>query len=254
MKQVTNNSVVYWTKVIVLGVILGTGLQFAQAWTEPAAAPPGGNVPGPLTVGPEGQQKEGNLILNTNGIAQNGLLVLYGEVGIGTINPRAKLHVNGKIRSTSTQDTDSGDTVVTKNYVDSQSGGMRVLAVGSKENASQFRLKGNKFHNVDVNQNIVIQSKGILHLTGYSSILFEERSSIQSDVRTRILVDGELCSMDENKDNKTFYDDISAQASCIQQLSPGRHKVQIIGDIRSDSTGNWGKHLRTKIQWVVYGE
>ena len=94
MKQVTKNSFIYWTKVVVLGVILGTGLQFAQAWTEPGAAPPGGNVEGPLTVGPQGQWKEGNLILNTNGIAQNGLLIANGKTGLGTIYPHPKTGVH----------------------------------------------------------------------------------------------------------------------------------------------------------------
>jgi len=118
MKQVTKNSVVYWSKVIVLGVILGTGLQFAQAWTEPTLAPPGGNVPGPLTVGGDGQTKEGSLALNTNGVAENALLIPSGKVGIGMIQPVVDLDVAGKIQSASTQDIDPGNTVVTKDYVE----------------------------------------------------------------------------------------------------------------------------------------
>lgn len=96
----------YWTKVIILGVVLGTGLQFALAvWTPrpaPPVTPPEANLPGPLTTG-AGQIKEGNLIVNTGLIglspAANGLIVANGNVGIGTIDPGAKLEVNGKTRA-----------------------------------------------------------------------------------------------------------------------------------------------------------
>ena len=50
---------VYWLKVISLGLILGLGIQFAQAWTNPGATPPGGNVSGPLTTGVGSQTKAG---------------------------------------------------------------------------------------------------------------------------------------------------------------------------------------------------
>jgi hypothetical protein len=40
---------------------------YAVAWQEPTQAPPEGNVPAPLNVGPTGQSKEGGLILNTGG-------------------------------------------------------------------------------------------------------------------------------------------------------------------------------------------
>jgi hypothetical protein len=91
-KQSFSEKVSYWLKVVSLGMILGLGLQFAQAWTAPTQAPPAGNVAGPLTTGPIGQIKQGNLMLNTAGLA-NGLLVDKGNVGIGTINPNRKLHV-----------------------------------------------------------------------------------------------------------------------------------------------------------------
>jgi len=50
-KQSFSEKVAYWLKVVSLGMILGLGLQFAQAWTAPTIAPPGGNVSGPLTTG-----------------------------------------------------------------------------------------------------------------------------------------------------------------------------------------------------------
>ena len=38
----------------------------AYAWTEPAGAPPAGNVNAPINVGPNTQTKQGDLILNGN--------------------------------------------------------------------------------------------------------------------------------------------------------------------------------------------
>ena len=70
---------------------------YAFAWQEPAQSPPAGNVPAPLNVGPEGQAKEGGLILNTGG-ADIGLIVDKGNVGIGTVTPADKLHVIGNLR------------------------------------------------------------------------------------------------------------------------------------------------------------
>jgi hypothetical protein len=67
------------------------------AWTEPSQSPPQGNVPAPLNVGPQGQAKEGGLILNTGG-APIGFIVQYGNVGIGTMAPGAKLDVVGDVR------------------------------------------------------------------------------------------------------------------------------------------------------------
>ena len=72
---------------------------FVLAWTEPSQAPPGGNVLAPLNVGSAGQSKAGGLILNTGGAA-TGLIVQYGNVGIGTTAPGAKLDVSGEIRAT----------------------------------------------------------------------------------------------------------------------------------------------------------
>lgn len=37
-------SFMYWVKVVSLGVILGVGLQVAQAWVAPTAVPPNGNI------------------------------------------------------------------------------------------------------------------------------------------------------------------------------------------------------------------
>jgi len=66
---------------------------FAWAWVEPTQGPPGGNVPAPINVGPTGQAKRGNLMLNTDGSLEYGLLIPYGKVGIGTITPATRLEV-----------------------------------------------------------------------------------------------------------------------------------------------------------------
>jgi len=67
---------------------------YAIGWTEPSEAPPGGNVDAPLNTSSVGQSKAGGLILNTGG-AVNGLIVDQGNVGIGTTDPGAKLHIDG---------------------------------------------------------------------------------------------------------------------------------------------------------------
>ncbi|MBU4298706.1 fibronectin type III domain-containing protein [Patescibacteria group bacterium] len=78
---------------IVIATLLVVAIIYA--WTEPTSAPPAGNVSAPINAGPIGQSKQGNLMLNTDGTLANGLLVPYGNVGIGTTEPEAKLDVNG---------------------------------------------------------------------------------------------------------------------------------------------------------------
>jgi len=72
----------------------------AFAWTEPSATPPAGNVPAPLNVSINAQAKEGSLIVGNNSAVTTGLIVRYGNVGIGTTAPAYKLDVNGDVRAT----------------------------------------------------------------------------------------------------------------------------------------------------------
>lgn len=122
--------------VLILGFLaisLSIGY-LAVAWTEPGQPPPAGNVPNPLNASITAQSKEGALVLATNSGVTTGLIVQYGNVGIGTINPGAKLEVAGTGKFTGAVDmtsqkitslagpTDTADAA-TKGYVDAQSGG-----------------------------------------------------------------------------------------------------------------------------------
>ena len=69
---------------------------YVFAWEEPPAPPPGGNVPAPLNTGKDAQTKLGPLFLNTSLFpGEPGFVVAQGNVGIGTMSPGAKLHVEG---------------------------------------------------------------------------------------------------------------------------------------------------------------
>lgn len=88
-------------KAIVFVIIL-IGLSISlqslmAAWLSPTADAPLNNTDAPISIGSSQQLKKGSLILNTDG-NQNGLVVPFGNVGLGTIFPEAKLDVNGEVR------------------------------------------------------------------------------------------------------------------------------------------------------------
>lgn len=62
-------SAVWWSGVVMVGLVLGLTLQFVRAWTEPGEAPPGGNVGAPINTGPIGQLKQG--VLGVAGLLTN---------------------------------------------------------------------------------------------------------------------------------------------------------------------------------------
>lgn len=96
MQKVTIKSgLIYWSKALFVGVILGFSVQFAVAWVEPVSAPPSGNVDAPLNTGDAGQSKSGGpLWLNKANVSTVGLIsegdtgFFNGNIGIGTmVNP-----------------------------------------------------------------------------------------------------------------------------------------------------------------------
>jgi len=90
-------------KVIVLALVLSVGISVVSAaWQDAPANPPQSNAPAPINVSSTGQTKEGGLVLNANGGADYGLIVVgadkKGFVGIGVLTPTQKLDILGKIK------------------------------------------------------------------------------------------------------------------------------------------------------------
>lgn len=88
---------------LTIAVLLTLGMSISlqsllAAWAGPSSIPPNGNTFGAINVGSTGQFKLGGLILNT-GASANGLIVKYGNVGIGNEAPSEKLDVNGNVRA-----------------------------------------------------------------------------------------------------------------------------------------------------------
>jgi hypothetical protein len=121
---------------LVLGVVIMSlgAVYMAMAWTSPPSDPPSGNIDSPLNTSITAQSKEGALVVGANSAVTTGLIVQYGNVGIGTTNPGAKLEVAGTGKITGTLDMSSQRITsvaaptaeadaATKAYVDASSGG-----------------------------------------------------------------------------------------------------------------------------------
>ena len=74
-------------KIIIVAIFLAFGISYAYSWSGPTATPPGGNVEAPINVGPVSQIKSGDLGVRSFSAS--------GNVGIGTTNPTARLHIAG---------------------------------------------------------------------------------------------------------------------------------------------------------------
>jgi len=77
MKTKILHKLAYIFSILIFGTILGISLQLVHAWTEPAVAPPGGNVGAPINTGATGQTKIGGYLQAWNGVSGG---VLNGEV------------------------------------------------------------------------------------------------------------------------------------------------------------------------------
>lgn len=123
MKTKISKQVTYWFGVVAIGLMVGLSIQFVAAWTEPTAAPPGGNVGAPVNTGGIGQVKEGNMILNSLGLYPTGLTVngnmhvINGELDVATRDPNTGAIITAhKITGVATPTI--GTDAVNKDYVD----------------------------------------------------------------------------------------------------------------------------------------
>lgn len=103
LKKIIIENIAVMLTATIFSLVLG--VVFASALSRPVGAPPQAsavNAPALINTGTEGQTKQGNLLitgLNTSGAPySNGLVVLNGNVGIGAVNPAAKVDVSGGVK------------------------------------------------------------------------------------------------------------------------------------------------------------
>lgn len=96
-----SSQLVYWLKVVSLGMILGLSIQFAEAWTNPTQTAPNGNIAGPLTTGSISQTKAGGNISLAGG----------GSLYAGGVVAAPQLCIGGDCRSAWPSGGGSGDNL-----------------------------------------------------------------------------------------------------------------------------------------------
>ncbi len=110
-----NSRLILPTFAVLVTAAVSFGMNaFAATFSEPSFPPPTNNTFAPLDTSATANTKVGGLLLNSGG-ATNGLIVQYGNVGIGTTNPTSSagvakvLNIAGSPHTGITlTDTDSG--------------------------------------------------------------------------------------------------------------------------------------------------
>jgi len=90
MSEKTQKFILSTLGVLAMSILVG---YLVFAWTEPSQNPPQGNVEAPLNTSINAQAKQGALVIGTNSSLSTGLIVQYGNVGIGTTEVTAKLTI-----------------------------------------------------------------------------------------------------------------------------------------------------------------
>ena len=101
------------------------------AWQEPSQAPPQGNVPAPLNVGPGDQTKTGG-VLGVFDLRVDSALEVVGEALFGDI-----LNLQGN-RITNVAAPVSSDDAATRGFVDSATSGLQQRVTGSCPDAGRI--------------------------------------------------------------------------------------------------------------------
>jgi len=164
MTEKTQKFISFTLGVLAMSILLS---YLVFAWTEPSQNPPGGNVAPPLNTSINAQAKEGALVVGNNSAVTTGLIVRYGNVGIGTTGPVAKLVVSSSLNSTPTPD--GGIIMSLQNPTLALSNGdTRVLDFGSLNVSTAFiRAVGRNLSILDGNVGIGTTAPSYkLHVVG----------------------------------------------------------------------------------------
>ena len=187
--------------LIILNLLAGAVI-YAQ-WQEPPLPPPGGNTPPPLNVSATSQTKQGPLTLgqylitgggitaNTGGATTSLILrpifsgaVLTGatfieksgNVGIGTINPGAKLEVIGQIKITGGSPAENKILASDKDGLASWKAASDLIPAGGGDlppgtNGQTLRHDGakwvaNSFLQIMFDGDVIVPQPGVLYIGG----------------------------------------------------------------------------------------